>query len=242
MPQEYKARQGDCISSIAADNGFFWETLWNHPDNAALKKKRNDPNVLLPGDIVHVPDKEARIEKSATEQKHVFKRKSVPAKLRMRLVEPEEEDEDDTASSSARVGAGRHDEPDYVEDPQQTKPRANVAYALQIEARTIENETDGDGYLEEFIPPETMQATLVVLPGTEDEETYLLELGKVDPIDGLRGVRERLQNLGYAADTGDAMTPALRAALLLFQEHNSIDMTGDADDKTIDTLKKLHGS
>lgn len=242
MPQEYKARQGDCISSIAADKGFFWETLWNHPDNAELKKKRGDPNVLMPGDVIQVPEKELRSEKSATDQKHVFKRKSVPAKLRMRLVEPEEEDEDDAASSNAVVGAGRHEEPDYVEDPQQTEPRVNVAYELHFDGTTIENETDGDGYLEEAIPPGTRSAKLVVMPGTEEEEIYHLALGKVDPIDDLRGVRKRLQNLGYAVDAGDKMTPALEAALLSFQEHNSIEMTGDADDETVDTLKKLHGS
>ena len=28
---------GECVASIAADEGYAWETLWNHPDNAALK-------------------------------------------------------------------------------------------------------------------------------------------------------------------------------------------------------------
>ncbi|MEY2429487.1 MAG: hypothetical protein QOJ40_2372, partial [Verrucomicrobiota bacterium] len=49
MPEDYKVKDGDCLSSIAFSKGFFWETLWNHGDNSALKSKRKDPNVLSPG-------------------------------------------------------------------------------------------------------------------------------------------------------------------------------------------------
>jgi N-acetylmuramoyl-L-alanine amidase len=49
--------QGDCVLSIAEQYGFFWETVWNHPSNAELKKKREDPAILYPGDVVFVPEK-----------------------------------------------------------------------------------------------------------------------------------------------------------------------------------------
>ncbi|MGZ5258926.1 MAG: hypothetical protein ACXWC0_14960, partial [Burkholderiales bacterium] len=32
-------------------------TIWNHPSNANLKKLRQSPNVLFPGDVFHIPDK-----------------------------------------------------------------------------------------------------------------------------------------------------------------------------------------
>lgn len=81
MP-EYTVKQGDCISSIAKKNGFFWEKVWDHPNNSQLKQKRKDPNILYPGDIVFVPDKEEKEESGATEQRHRFRRKGVPEKLR----------------------------------------------------------------------------------------------------------------------------------------------------------------
>ncbi|MBN2492230.1 MAG: peptidoglycan-binding protein [Planctomycetes bacterium] len=85
MPQDHRVRQGDCISSIAFKNGFFWETLWNHADNARLKRERQDPNVLMPGDVVHVPDLTTKQVDGATEQRHRFRLKGVPAKIKLRL-------------------------------------------------------------------------------------------------------------------------------------------------------------
>jgi N-acetylmuramoyl-L-alanine amidase len=240
MPKDYKARRGDCISSIAAENGFFWETIWNDSKNAALKRLRGDPNVILPGDVVHIKDKEERSEQAATEKKHSFRRKGVPAKLRIRLTEPEEEDEE-AAEDTANIAAGRHDEAEYVENPQQKKARADIPYEIRIGAKTLEGRTDGDGFLEASIPPGTRSAELVLFPGTEEEEVYPLRLGQVDPIEALEGVRERLGNLGYAVDEGHEMSPALEDALRLFQEHNEIEVTGQADKETLDKLSELHG-
>ncbi len=84
MP-DYKVKQGDCLSSIAAKQGLFWEKVWNHPKNAKLKEKRKDPNVLYPGDMVFVPDKEQKEESGATEQRHRFKKKTSLVKIKVRL-------------------------------------------------------------------------------------------------------------------------------------------------------------
>ena len=75
------AEQGDCISGIAANYGFFPDTIWNHPENADLKSARKDPNILLPGDSVFIPDKKEKTESVATEKLHKFKRKGVPEYL-----------------------------------------------------------------------------------------------------------------------------------------------------------------
>jgi len=82
----YTVQGGDCISSIAWQFGFFPDTLWNHPGNAALKSKRKDPNVLLPGDTVFVPDKRPREEDAATNKTHTFKAKGVPAVFKLCLL------------------------------------------------------------------------------------------------------------------------------------------------------------
>jgi len=86
MPIKYQVEQGDCISSIAFEHGFFPDTIWNHPSNAALKEKRKDPNVLLPGDIVFVPDKRLKELTRPTEHLHKFQCKGVPEKLKLQLL------------------------------------------------------------------------------------------------------------------------------------------------------------
>ncbi|MBX9601319.1 MAG: peptidoglycan-binding protein [Bryobacteraceae bacterium] len=85
MPLEYEVQQGDCIASIAFEYGFFPDTLWNHAENAELKKLRKDPYVLLPGDLVHIPDKRIVEYPRPTEKTHVFKRKGVPEFLTIQL-------------------------------------------------------------------------------------------------------------------------------------------------------------
>src|ERR1700674_415579 len=86
MPIQYKIKTGDCISSLAYDYGFFPDTIWNHPDNAELKQKRKDPNVLMRGDLLVIPDKEIKEVTKSTEQAHRFRKKGVPAKLKVRLL------------------------------------------------------------------------------------------------------------------------------------------------------------
>jgi N-acetylmuramoyl-L-alanine amidase len=76
---------GESIPSIAKDYGFFWQTIWNHPQNAELKEKRKNPNVLLEGDEVFIPEKQEKQESRGTEQKHRFLRKGDPAKIKLRL-------------------------------------------------------------------------------------------------------------------------------------------------------------
>jgi len=84
MP-EYIVKQGDCLSSIGHKYGIFWEKIWNHPKNAKLRAKRQDPNIIYPGDVIFIPDKEEKEESATTEQRHRFRVKGVPAILRLQF-------------------------------------------------------------------------------------------------------------------------------------------------------------
>ena len=82
----YTIQQGDCVTNLANQAGLLWTTVWNHPNNAALKQLRKDPNVLLPGDQLFIPDLDPKLIDKPTDQKHTFVKKGTPAKLKIRLL------------------------------------------------------------------------------------------------------------------------------------------------------------
>jgi hypothetical protein len=79
--------QGECADSIANAHGFTWETVWNHPQNEALRQKRKDPNVLYPGDEIFVPEVEIKKETRPTGKRHTFVKDVAEAKLNVRLLD-----------------------------------------------------------------------------------------------------------------------------------------------------------
>lgn len=129
MP-EHPVVQGDCISSIAAYYGLPVEKVWEHPANADLRTKRKDPNVLFPGDIVFVPEKELRLEARATDQVHRFVKKRIPCKIRLRLL---------------RGGQPRRKQ-EYVFRPEEGPLRRGS--------------TDDEGWLQEWVEPHWTEAGL----------------------------------------------------------------------------------
>ncbi len=86
MPIRHVAKRGESVESIAFQYGFFWETLWNAPENQSLKEKREHPNLLLEGDVVVVPDKVEKTVRVATGKVHRFRRKGIPSVLQVRLL------------------------------------------------------------------------------------------------------------------------------------------------------------
>ena len=90
MPKTVTVAHGDCISSIAFRFGFYPETIWNDPANAELKNHRTDPNMLVPGDKVVIPDKDPGGVNHASEARHKFRKRGVPALFRIQVFDGEE--------------------------------------------------------------------------------------------------------------------------------------------------------
>lgn len=80
---EHEVQEGECILLLADQAGHFWETLWDDPANADLKRERGSPHVLLAGDRVHIPEIEPKDEPGSTEAKHRFRRKGIPINFEM---------------------------------------------------------------------------------------------------------------------------------------------------------------
>jgi hypothetical protein len=89
MPN-YIVQQGDCLSSIAYCAGFLPATIWDHPANSKLKSKRKDPNILLAGDELFIPELQIKEYSKPTDQSHKFIKKGVPALLRLQIFDGEE--------------------------------------------------------------------------------------------------------------------------------------------------------
>ncbi|MBU0753704.1 MAG: peptidoglycan-binding protein [Planctomycetes bacterium] len=163
----YKVKQGDCINSIADEHGLFWEQIWNHGENAKLKNERKDPNTLCPGDELFVPEKEPGEVNCACDQKHTFRLKGVPAKMKVQMLVNEEPRKNEEYTL-------------FIDD-----------------RRVQEGKTDANGFIEASIPPNAKKGEIVFVDEDGNKEFHPFDLGTVDPIDTEEGVAGRLQNLGY---------------------------------------------
>lgn len=240
--REHVVQQGECINSIAAQYGLFWETIWNDSANSELRRERKNPDLLLPGDRLVIPEIRVKRESGATEKRHRFRRKGVPIELVIRVLK------DRTNLGAVRNSAENNaddrydDAPEQIEQPPPREPEANQPYELRIDDRTFEGSTDGDGILKEKIPPDARRGRLVLRPGMEDERVLDLLLGYMDPVSEPSGAAKRLANLGYRCTPAPEMNDDIAAAIKAFQEDYGIEPTGRLDQQTRDKLQSVHGS
>lgn len=89
MPTRRIVHQGESLPQIAAEHGLAPDTIWSAPENAALARARRNYNVLLPGDELFIPDRTEKLHPAATGLRHRFRRRGVPAKLRIQLYDGE---------------------------------------------------------------------------------------------------------------------------------------------------------
>ncbi|MBS1833753.1 MAG: peptidoglycan-binding protein [Acidobacteria bacterium] len=147
--------QGETISSIAETYGFSkWETIWNHGNNAALREVRPNPHVLLPGDVVFVPDKVEKSEDAPTAKYNVFKVKLAKLKLNLQFQD---------------INA---------------KPIAGAAVTIAVEgAAAPPPTTDGDGKTQSVIKRSSRNGTFV-LTGVAEAQLLIGSLDPVEEISG----------------------------------------------------------
>lgn len=202
--------QGESLNSIAFQHGFTWADLWDLAENQELRAKRGDPNVLYPGDEVFYPEKQEKQESGSSEAKHQFKLPGVPFTARITLRDPAHE------------------------------PIAGVTWYFEVDGEQTEpQETGSDGRIVQSIPPGASSATLYV-----NGRAIPLKLRHLDPANTVTGIQQRLANLGYDVGPVDGVLgPRTAAAIQQFQEderHNGLEPTGEADEATIQHLRRLH--
>lgn len=131
MATYHKVKQGEYLVQIAQKHGFGdFSIIWDHSENVEVKKKRQNPNVLYPGDTLYIPDKETKEESCATEQRHIFRAHSTPCVLRI------------------------------VAKDIDGEPIADTACTLQVEFDVYNLTTDSGGMIEKEIPKTARQGKL----------------------------------------------------------------------------------
>lgn len=216
MSTIHVVKQGDCLYRIARQYGFSdWRTIYDHPDNEGFRTKRPDPNVIYPGDEIHIPDPELKELELPTTAKHTLRIKRPRVMLRVEL-----RDEDD-------------------------EPLAGKEFELRFRDSVYEGTTDGDGILEQRVSLSEEIGELTVWSSDDREaERYVwhVRVGHLDPVQELDGVRQRLNNLGFYCEArGDQIDQSLRLAVKGFQRIAGLEPSGELDDATRDKLVELHG-
>ena len=206
-------RDGESVAGIAFEAGLLPETIWHHPENAALKARRDSGHALLDGvDQLHVPDRRPKKVEIPIDRRTTFRRPNVPDVLRIRLLD------------------------------EQGRPRAGLPYLLAVAGQAdATGRTDADGGLVQAVPPGARKGVLTLRNEWEELETCELFLSHLDPAGELGGIQQRLCNLGFdcAAEYG-RFGPLTEAALLAFQAREGLPSTGAADAATRARIDALH--
>jgi N-acetylmuramoyl-L-alanine amidase len=212
MPKDYEVKQGDCIASIACEQGFSPDTLWSHPENAQLRRLRKDHNILLPGDIVHIPDKQLKEVSAATGARHRFQRTGLAEMLRIILQD------------------------------EQGQPRADVSYILTIDGYNHDGITGTDGLIEYPIPADAREASLRIQEGERQRVYLLPigQLDPIDETSGVQ-MRLRNLDF-YGGEVDGALNNETQAAIEEFQRHYGLDPTADLNVATRDKIREVHKS
>jgi LysM repeat protein len=158
MSTSHTVQQGEHLSGIATKYGFRnYESIWNHGDNADLKTKRANPNVLYPGDVLVIPDKAQKTVNCATTAMHTF-HLTMP-KLKLRVI--------------VRDRAG--------------KPMPNTDCELEVEGEKYQLKTDANGLVEKPISPTAVNGALRVPQLQIESPIKIGHLDPIDEDSGLAG-------------------------------------------------------
>ena len=211
---EHIVRQGDYLAKVAKQYGFAdWKTIWNDPGNAALKKRRDNPNILYPGDRVVIPEKQERKESAPSDGRHTFQVRGKPLKLRLVLKDLN------------------------------FKPLANKKCTLRVGAQQFEITSQANGLVENEIPYGAEQARLFVEDDNAPVTLEVpVQIGHLDPVDTVSGQKARLNNLGYYAGPLDEEDEALfKSAVEEFQCDHKLTVDGKCGPRTQAKLKEAYG-
>lgn len=225
MATVHVVQVGDTMQRIAREHGFpNWQKVYEHADNAALRKLRPNPSLLQAGDQVFIPDVTQHEVELATNARHTFVIRGEHAPLKLRL--------QDAIGEALPV----------------------MRYRLEVGDLRVEGTLPADGMIEHDVPVLAREGVLTLfVPHSEGEQDadatdarveveglrYALQIGALDPVDSHRGLHARLVSLAlYQGDTDADANASTQLAIN--------DLTGSTshsiDSNARDTVRRSFGA
>jgi N-acetylmuramoyl-L-alanine amidase len=218
----HRVVQGECLSKIARRRGLpAWQRIWDHPSNAALRKRRKSPHVLLPGDMLAVPDVTLHEIERATDATHRIEiAQQAEMELQLRLHDGRQKGLDALTYKIA------------FSDPGQDVVRPGAG------------PTGRDGLITERIP---VGVDAVVIALDRPKLSFRFAVGQLDPLrdeDSLQavpsGIDARLGGLGFGS-IADAATRREVLASFQRQHLDREQADGSLDEATAQKLSDMYG-
>lgn len=208
-------REGEWLETIAHEYGFSSGLdIYEDPLNAALRELRKDPAVIQPGDEIWIPPCPYEAELLPLESGGEEKELEVALPGTQKLV--------------------------LVMRDAQREPMANLDYNLRIGAWSVSDKTDADGKLEQEFDTRLLRFDEYVLDIAG--QSLRIALGHLDPVESVKGVQARLNNLGYDCGPVDGIVGTkTREAVRRFQAEHDLQVDGIAGPKTQKKLDEVYG-
>lgn len=213
MPLLHTIQQGEHLSAIAKRYGFEnFETIWNDKDNKELRRRRENPNALLPGDEVVVPDKAERVFSRRTMRQHPFTVHTHRLKFKLRLV-------------------------DLFGDPV-----ANSECTIEVDGEQLDRTTDGDGRLEVPARRSTTSVKVTAVDHALCYDLAVGHLDPVAEPPGVRKRLSNLGYHVGPGDQPQAMQDVWMAhAIEFFQDDEDLTVDRERSEELVAQLRERHG-
>jgi hypothetical protein len=168
MGRSHQVAQGDTMYTIAAKFGVTdWRTIYDHPDNAALRARRPHAHVLEPGDTVAIPDAELPLKVALDRRTEFVLRGREQQLLSVTLLHPS------------------------------FTPMADTEATISVDGARRVVKTDARGVLQAEVPVDARSLTIVVRDDEWELDIGCLNPLRDTRDEGHSGCTSRLHNLGY---------------------------------------------
>ena len=231
----YVVKQGDFLKKLAHERNFDATEIWESSHNAELRQARPDPDMLCPGDILHLPSHALR----------------APIELELGA--------DNRFTTEVRVVRVRQC---FVVDG---KPLADMDYYVHGMGEVFEDVTDDEGGIDIDVPLHVPNVKVVIVADEENdagdderegegqteapkgprEWVFEIAVGHLDPAASWSGAMQRLDHLNYLLDSEcdrEDHDEQIVTALKAFQSDNELEVTGKLDDATAAKLEETYGA